>query len=59
MTNYNTIRIVFKSGMTAVWEADKGEWDDYMVRDGFFVIKKDNSWVGMYNMENIISIVVK
>lgn len=59
MKNYNVISIAFESGMTANWEADKGEWDDYTVRDGFFIIKKDNTWVGMYNMENIISIIVK
>lgn len=60
MNSYETINIAFKSGMSACWDAEKGEWDDYMyINDGFFVIKKDDCWVGVYNMDNIISIVVK
>ena len=57
--NYNTIEITFKNGHSAAWEANKGEWDDYAYDGKVFIIKKDGSWVGIYNMDHVISVVVK
>ena len=51
------IIITMKSSTEAVW--NKGEWDDYHYDGKCFVIKKDGSWVGIYNMDCVISIVVK
>ncbi len=56
---YTTINVALKTGMTAVWDAEKGEWDDYSYDCGIFIIKKDGAWVGIYNMDVIASIVVK
>ena len=56
---YKTIKVGLKSGMIAVWEASKGEWDDYMYIDNLFVIKKDGAWVGIYNMDTVASVIVQ
>lgn len=53
------IEVTFKNGHSAVWEAEKGEWDDYTYEGSVFAIKKDGAWVGIYNMDCIFSIVVK
>jgi len=59
MKNYNTIEITLNNGHFAVWEADKGEWDDYAYDGIAFIIKKDGAWVGIYNMNHVISVVVE
>ncbi len=59
MKNYNTIEVTFKSGHSAVWEADKDEWDDYAYDGKVLSIKKNGAWVGIYNMDSVISVVVK
>lgn len=59
MKKYNFIEISFKGGHTVYWEADKGEWDDYSYNGSAFIIKKDGVWVGIYNMDCVLSIIVK
>ncbi len=59
MKGCNIIEVTFKNGHSATWEADKGEWDDYAYDGKAFIIKKDGAWVGIYNMDSIISVVVK
>lgn len=59
MKNYNIIEVTFKNGHSAVWEADKNEWDDYAYDGSAFIIRKDGAWVGIYNMDSVISVVVK
>lgn len=59
MDNYKIIEIAFKDGQSAVWEADKNEWDDYSYDGSVFIIKKNGVWVGIYNMDCVRSIVVK
>lgn len=59
MKKYNTIEICLNNGHSTIWEADKGEWDDYAYDGGAFIIKKDGTWVGIYNMNHIVSVVVK
>lgn len=56
---YNTIEVTFKNGHSAMWETGKGEWDDYAYDGKVFIIKKGGSWVGIYNMDSVISVVVK
>lgn len=51
------IIISTKNSTEAVWE--KGEWDDYFYDGKCFVVIKDHSWVGIYNMDCILSVVVK
>ena len=59
MKNYNIIEVTFNNGHSATWEASKGEWDDYSYDGMAFIIKKSGMWVGIYNMNHVISVVVK
>ena len=57
MKQYNTIEISLKDGHTAVWEANKGEWDAYSYNGSAFIIKKDSVWVGIYDMDVVRSVI--
>lgn len=57
--NYNTIEVSFKSGQSTIWKADNGDWDDYDYDGKMFIIKKDGNWVGFYNIDSILSIILK
>ena len=59
MSKYTTIEVTFKNGHSAIWDAEKGEWDDYTYEGSIFAIKKDGAWVGIYNMDSVFSVVVK
>lgn len=59
MKNYNIIEVTLKNGRAAIWEADKGEWDDYAYDGAAFCIKKGGILVGIYSMSNVISVVLK
>ena len=39
-----------------VWKS--GEYDNYIYDGKFFIIKKGHQWVGMYNLDYVISIIV-
>ena len=51
---YKRIRIIFRSGDMIVIE--EGYWDDYAIFDDFVVIKKEQTWVALYNKEEIFSL---
>ena len=51
------IIIRFKNGNSATWTQD--EWDDYSYDGKAFIIKKDREWVGIYNFDSVISVVIK
>lgn len=57
--NYNIIEVTLKNRHTATWEANKGEWDDYEYDGRMLIIKKAGEWVGIYNMDHVICVVVK
>lgn len=59
MKNYNIIEVSLSNGYAAVWEAGKGDWDDYDYNGKVLIIKKNGAWVGIYNMDYVISVVVK
>lgn len=50
------IRITFKNGEKTEWT--KKEYDDYKYDGKCFIIVKNGQWVGLYNIESIISVVV-
>ena len=55
---YEKITIYFKdSSFMDVWT--KEEWDDYVYDGKYFIIKRNGQWVGMYNLDYVISIIVK
>lgn len=51
------IRIVFKSGSVAKWK--KKEYTDYKYDGKVFIIIKDEQWVGFYNMDSVVSVIIK
>lgn len=59
MEKYKTIEVSFKSGHTAVWDSDQGDWDDYAYDGKVFIVKKNGAWVGIYNMDCVLSVVIK
>lgn len=59
MKNYTIIEITLRNGHSIVLSSEKGEWDDYAYDGTVFVVKKDGVWVGIYNIADIFSVVVK
>lgn len=59
MKQYSIIEVSLRGCHTAIWDATKGEWDDYSYNGSAFIIKKDGAWVGIYNMDCVQSIIVK
>lgn len=51
------IRIEMKNGKIVKWK--KKEYTDYKYDGKYFIIVKDGEWVGFYNLDCIISIMVK
>lgn len=51
------IRIVFKNGSVAKWK--KKEYTDYKYDGKVFIIIKDEQWVGFYNMDSVVSVIIK
>lgn len=51
------IKITLKNGDICKWK--KKRWTDYKYDGKCFIIIKDEQWVGIYNLDNIISIVIK
>lgn len=50
------IRVNMKTG-TDEWLPN--EWDDYSYEGAIFVVKREGNWVGIYNMDNVLSITVE
>ncbi|MDU2692783.1 MAG: hypothetical protein E7C39_01490 [Intestinibacter bartlettii] len=50
------IKIVMSNSEEVVWKSD--EYDNYIYDGKFFIIKKGHQWVGMYNLDYVISIIV-
>ena len=51
------IKIVMTNGTEVKWLSE--QWDDYKYDGKFFIIMKNGSWVGFYNLDFVISIIVK
>ena len=49
------IRIVMSNGYSCEWSAD--EYTDYKYDGKFFILIKDEVYVGFYNLNYVISIV--
>lgn len=51
------IKITMTNSKEVKW--GKEEYDSYMYDGKFFIIIKDSNWIGFYNLDAVISIVVK
>lgn len=51
------IKIVMSNSEEVKWT--KEEWDDYVYDGKYFIIKRNGQRVGMYNLDYVISIIVK
>lgn len=51
------IKITFKNGNVIRWK--KKTYTDYKYDGKCFIITKDGKWVGLYNIDSIISIIIK
>ena len=51
------IKIVFKNGNIVKWK--KKQWTDYKYDGKCFIIIKNGKWVGIYNINSIISVITK
>lgn len=51
---YEVIVITFKSGEAITYS--KGEWDDYSYDGQAIAVKKNGTWVGIYNFDSVFSV---
>lgn len=54
---YRTIKIVMANSDEIKWTAD--QWDDYKYDGKYFIITKGGVWVGFYNLDKVISIIIQ
>lgn len=54
---YELIKIIMSNGCEVKWTKDR--WDDYKYDGKFFIIMKDGAWIGFYNLDKVISIIIK
>ncbi len=51
------IKVVFKNGCICKWK--KKEYTDYKYDGKCFIVIRGQQWVGIYNMDSIVSIIIK
>lgn len=51
------IKIIFTNGDTCIWK--KGEYTDYKYDGKCFIVIKKHRWIGIYNMDSVISILAR
>ena len=51
------IKIIMTNSQTVIW--NENEFDDYMYDGKFFIVLKNKKWIGFYNLDHIISVIVK
>lgn len=51
---FEVIEITFKSGETVTYKAH--EWDDYSYDGQAISVKKNGTWVGIYNFDSVFSV---
>ena len=56
MKIFNKIIITFRRDRSASCdkvEYDRSEWDDYNYDGKFFIVIKDGTWIGFFNLDTI------
>ena len=51
------IIITMANSQVVKWQHD--EFSDYMYDGKFFIIIRNGEWVGFYNLDHVISIIIK
>ncbi len=51
------LKIIMNNSQEVKWQ--KEEYDNYMYDGKFFIIIKNGKWIGFYNLNAVVSIVVK
>lgn len=51
------IKITMRNGKKVEWGQEK--YSDYKYDGKFFIIIKNGEWIGFYNLNDVISIVIK
>lgn len=51
------ITITMNNSQKVKWQEE--EYDNYMYNGKFFIIMKNGEWIGFYNLDAVISIIVK
>lgn len=54
---YMNLEITFKSGETITYKP--GDWDDYSFTGSAVVVKKNSTWIGIYNFDNVFCVELK
>lgn len=57
MESADRIEITFKSGETISY--GKGEWDDYAYDGKAVIVKKNGTWIGIYNFDDVFCVELK
>ena len=57
MNNFEKIEITFKSGETITYDKDK--WDDYAYDGKAVIVKKNSTWIGIYNFDDVFCVELK
>lgn len=50
------IKITFKNGNTCIWKRE--EYTDYKYDGKCFIVINGEQWIGIYNIDSIISVVI-
>lgn len=50
------IKITLKNGDTCIWKS--GEFTDYKYDGKCFIVIKDKEWIGLYNIDGIVSVIM-
>ena len=51
------IKIVLKNGCVVKWTRE--EYSDYKYDGKCFILIKDERWISFYNMDSVVSIIIK
>lgn len=57
MESAEKIEITFKSGETITYDKDK--WDDYAFDGKAVIVKKNSTWIGIYNFDDVFCVELK
>lgn len=57
MSDYETVIITMKDGKFATWKKD--EWNDCTYDGRVFIVMQDGIMVGLYNIDEVRSVVIE